>query len=208
MCGCTGLQSCDECSRELEVLKGDAGDDGTDGLNVLFGSGAPSDLIGRDGEGYRDLNSPFKYYQKIAGTWVFLGNLKGIDGNAYVVQATRVLTSAEIKNLFSTPIEIIPNPGPGFFISVVDAYASMRFGTASYLTSNAFALVYTDTLIQAANFGSILTNGANSIRKAIIASGNLATSFDNSVSAYVYVTDPTTGDGEVFVNVLYRIGTV
>jgi hypothetical protein len=49
-----------------------------------------------------------------------------------MLQATRVLTSAEIQALDTTPVQIIPSPGPAKTITILALVIKLNFATTPY----------------------------------------------------------------------------
>ena len=61
--------------------KGDPGLPGKDGNIILTGKGAPSSLLGKDGDSYVDTLT-WDYYTKANGKWTKAGNFKGNNGDS------------------------------------------------------------------------------------------------------------------------------
>ena len=80
-----GNLSYDEWLESIKGEKGDTGDTGPqgepgkDGSSILTGNGAPTPLLGNNGDSYIDLDS-WDFWTKINENWVKQGNIKGIDG--------------------------------------------------------------------------------------------------------------------------------
>lgn len=64
----------------LDGDKGDAGDDGLDGATWYSGEGVPDADAGKDGDLYLD-RATSDVYQRDAGTWAVLTNIKGQKGD-------------------------------------------------------------------------------------------------------------------------------
>lgn len=62
-------------------IKGDDGANGTNGSVILIDIGVPNPGIGFDNDCYLDEIS-YNFYQKVSGTWVLKGNIKGPQGTA------------------------------------------------------------------------------------------------------------------------------
>lgn len=60
--------------------KGDTGARGTDGNTTRYGSGAPSNLLGNDGDFYIDIVADMNYGPKAAGTWPAGTSRRGATG--------------------------------------------------------------------------------------------------------------------------------
>ena len=53
------------------------------------------------------------------------------------------LTTAQVLDLFNTPIEIIPAPGTGLIVRVISAGVAIDYNTATYAAGGTVSLVYT-----------------------------------------------------------------
>ena len=62
-------------------FKGDKGDAGRDGNTILGDIGAPSQVIGNEGDWFIDM-STWDMYRKEAGAWILRGTLRGAKGDA------------------------------------------------------------------------------------------------------------------------------
>ena len=80
-----GNLSYDEWLESIKGEKGDTGDTGPqgepgkDGSSILTGNGAPTPLLGNNGDSYIDLDS-WDFWTKINENWVKQGNIKGVQG--------------------------------------------------------------------------------------------------------------------------------
>jgi hypothetical protein len=124
--------------------------------------------------------------------------------------ATVTLTAAQILNIWTTPVEIIPAPGVGFFTWVHDTVFDYRFGTTAYVSGYSLALQYAlDT-----GPGDWLTNqglGLSSSYSILVfsADNNLTEQRTLAENSAVNVwtnafADPTAGDGVLKVTVKYE----
>jgi hypothetical protein len=55
-----------------------------------------------------------------------------VSGIANVYEVSATITSSQISNLYTTPITIVNSPGPGKYIEVISASATMDYNSASY----------------------------------------------------------------------------
>lgn len=79
------------------ALPGPPGPPGPPGVGShwLTGAGAPSPMLGEDGDFYLDSTSG-DYYEKIGGVWTLEGNLQGPPGPGGSATLTQTLTAGEI----------------------------------------------------------------------------------------------------------------
>ena len=168
-------------------------------------------------------------YQPIADQ-TFLGNVSGSTSNpsaltvaqmqsalgvnsgyATVYYASINIPTASVLTLNSLPLTIVPAPGAGLAIQVVSATASMTYNTTSYATNGKLFLISLGSVIPQANltangflFGTVTRN----VSFNISTSANI-TDTQIGVNAPLLVqvdsADPTAGDSDITVTVLYRI---
>ena len=129
------------------------------------------------------------------------------------------LSSAQLKALNTSPIEIIVAPGANNIVDIIDAWFYYRYGTEDFNYSDAdFKFNYVGgTNIFTLN-GSAHLGGSSSVFRKLTGGQNLAPNgsasvlfADGDINTAVEVTtdsDATTGDGTVVLNVLYRITDV
>jgi hypothetical protein len=84
----------------------------------------------------------------VVGEASIIGNT-GLDVNDLAVnalqKAQRVLTAAEVKALYTTPLALVAAPGAGKVISVVEVFAKYVFGTTAFTGSNNLEFRYTSS---------------------------------------------------------------
>lgn len=115
--------------------------------------------------------------------------------------ATVEITSAEILDLFTTPIKLL-DLAPSTSIDIMDASFYFRYNTAQY--TNGGPLVITSNGTELASIdAAIYTGTANTYGKALgVAPATLVTWGDIMLGAKT--SNPTTGGGSLIVNILYR----
>ena len=168
-------------------------------------------------------------YQTIADQ-TFLGNVSGgvsnpsaltvaqmqsalgvNSGYATVYYASINIPTASVLTLNSLPLTIVPAPGAGLAIQVVSATASMTYNTTPYATNGALSLISLGSVISQAKltangflFGTVTRNVSFGITKS-----DLITDTQIGVNTPLLVqvdsADPTAGDSDITVTVLYRI---
>ena len=137
--------TCDECLRSVEILKGNNGLDGTNGKSVISATGAPSSLLGVDGDFYVDKNAPFNFYSKSGSSWTLLGRLQGLDGNGFFITETTLITSAQLLASLVSPVVVTQTPPVGYTIIPVSIAASLRYNSIPYQAQGGMSVVYNDT---------------------------------------------------------------
>jgi hypothetical protein len=141
---------------------------------------------------------------------VYLNNYKQV--NCRVQCASLTIASADVLKLNSTPLTIVAAQGVGTAIEVISASARVIYNSAAYATNTTLQLISPGgaTLVQATTT-TVLAVTQNThtgfIRTAPIASGGSI--FENTeLTVNVFNGDPTAGDSEITVYVLYRIISV
>lgn len=132
---------------------------------------------------------------------------KFVGGDARAVLSAEVeLTPAEVLDLNTTPIEIVPAPGAWKAIVVIQALASVDFDSAAYetnttlqlLTDNATNAQFVNTNLLAATDDSIWLFES-------VTSNTLQVVEDEPLEVTVATGDPATGDSPIKVKVFYCI---
>ncbi len=134
------------------------------------------------------------------------------NDTAGVSVATVSLTSAQIKALNGTPIELVPAPGSGKAIEVISVMGKLAFLTAAYATHTELDVVDTtsgDVLFK--DTGTLLAATGN-ITAQIPANTNsnagLEVTPNGSVSVTVPAGNPATGAGTLKMYVTYKTVTL
>lgn len=139
-------------------------------------------------------------------------DLRGGQGTPVIVSSFTV-TSAQIKTLNSVPTSLIPAPGAGNMIDIVDAVIQNNYGTAAYASGGVIQLSYgtgTTTPASATIAATFLTSPT--AKQMIKVAGALASSLSSAVvNTAIYIAcatgDFTTGDGTLTVKIAYRVLT-
>ena len=136
-----------------------------------------------------------------------LGLVDAANNCECIKSASLTIASADVLTLNTTPLTIVAAQGAGYAIEVISASVSIVFNSAAYAANTTLTLLHSGasfeqaasttldaTVTQIANF----VKGTPSDSQTQILSG-----VDLNVSART--GDPTTGDSDITVNVLYRL---
>lgn len=125
---------------------------------------------------------------------------------------TVVLTAAQVKALFTTPITLVAAPGAGKYIIVDDIEFKMPFGTVAYTGANAVEFRYTDgagAKVSADIAAAVLnaasgTTNYNHVKGVVTALVPVANA---PVVVAVPTANPGAGDSIVTLAVYYHVVT-
>lgn len=130
-----------------------------------------------------------------------------------IITLQRVLTSAEILTLFSSPIELISAQGAGTVIYIHNAYLQLQtYGGVEYTTSDSPQIIYaTGTVINAFNGRLALVTPSqwlpsNSSTSGIHSSQELRE--NEAVQLTTAVADPTSGNSDFVITIVYEVITL
>lgn len=119
--------------------------------------------------------------------------------------ATLTITSAEILDLFDTRLEIVPSLGDGSVILPVAAYVSLSGVSISYATNTDVRILGANAAPSSQYWGTFSISSATDIERYVtngLASGARLYA-DQSLYVQANNGNPTAGDGNLVVNVLY-----
>ena len=168
-------------------------------------------------------------YQTIADQ-TFLGNVSGGTANpsaltvaqmqtalgvnsgyATVYYASITIPTASVLTLNATPLTIVAAPGAGLAIQVVAGTASMTYNTTAYATSGALNILSLGSSISQATlgangflFGTVTRNASFEITKSATIT-DTQIGVNTPLIVQVGTANPTAGDSDITVTVLYRI---
>lgn len=132
-------------------------------------------------------------------------------GLTSVVIATRVLTAAEIKALFTTEIQLVPAPGAGRVVMVDEIVLKIVFGAVAYTGANALEFRYTDktgakvTADIASTFINTALGTAYASVKGVVTA--LTPVANAKIVVNVSTANPAAGDSLITITVRYHVVT-
>lgn len=117
------------------------------------------------------------------------------------------IKNVDLLNLHNTPIEIIPSPGAGNVIQVIGVTGQMNNSTIPYTTNTTLAFAFTgdtgNSLYEDANIMTASDGGISSACPSC--SGGNTLHANTGVSAIIKNGNPESGDGDLKINILYRV---
>jgi hypothetical protein len=128
-----------------------------------------------------------------------------------VRKATKTLTTAQVKALYTTPIALVAAPGAGKANVVVEIFAKHTFLTTSFAGSNNLEFRYTSSngaKVSADIDAAFLLGTATGYRSVKGVVTELTPVVNAPISINVPSADPTQGLGSLTVQVFYRTITV
>lgn len=111
------------------------------------------------------------------------------------------ITSAQILDIFDTPVELIPAPGAGKVIKVNSIVAVMANNTIAYIGNGLYIKVGSSVVSSDATILGLLTQVPRDMLSVLPVS--LPT--NSALTATSVVSDPTTGDGDLKLSITYQI---
>jgi len=131
-----------------------------------------------------------------------------------IFSATVSMSSAQIKALFTTPIQIVANPGSGKYIEVISATSEMTFATAAYTTNTTLQIISSGSNVaQLEDPVALLSTVSRNSRFVETTIGLLATTETQTLSNVSLVVkaktgNPGVGAGTAKIKLFYRIVTI
>ena len=127
-----------------------------------------------------------------------------------IKSASLTIASADVLTLNTTPIEIVAAQGVGKYIEVISASVNIDFNSVAYATN---------TTLQLINSGSTVEQFASPTLDASIAqianfsaatpsAAQVQLTANTALNVSVKSGDPTAGDSDITVYVLYRVVTI
>ena len=131
-----------------------------------------------------------------------------------IFSATASLSSAQIKALFTTPIQIVANPGSGKYIEVISATSEMTFATAAYTTNTTLQIISSGSNVAQVEdpvaLLSTVSRNSKFVEATIGTGATTETQILSNVSLVVKAKtgNPGVGAGTAKIKLLYRIVTI
>lgn len=137
----------------------------------------------------------------------------GLQTPPDLIQFAQVtLSSAQLLALNTSPPVIVPAPGAGKAILVLNCWYSLTFGTAQYADASTLGLGYLGVgtpIIENSNAGVVIKSAASRVGYSAIAGSTSATAaVANQAVVMISAANPTTGDGTAIVAVAYVVVSV
>lgn len=121
------------------------------------------------------------------------------------------IASAEVLQLNSTPLTIVAAQGVGTVIQVISASVKIDFNTTPYATNIQLQIISSGS-VKAQHSQNVLDASVSTVRFLAEQAATVATDTQLLENADLQVTvrtgDPTAGDSDITVTVLYRIISV
>ena len=116
--------------------------------------------------------------------------------------ASRGITSVQVLDLNSTPLEIVSNAPTGWLHIPIRGLVEFDGGSADYATNTQIAIGST-TALAAMLLGSIADRTDPNALTVAAGNGGVPSVSGDSLSVYVDVGNPTAGDSDIRVTVWY-----
>jgi len=134
------------------------------------------------------------------------------NGCVCLQEASLTIASADVLQLNSTPLTIVAAQGVGTAIEVLSASVNVDFNTTPYATNTTLLLITNGATDSQFRGGNLLNSSVSNIR--IFESNSVTTSTTTQIIENAALTvkvdtgDPTAGDSDITVSVLYRVITL
>lgn len=115
---------------------------GSDGNTILYGSGAPDDSLGEDGNFYIDTDDKFMYGPKAMGVWPAGASLKGDPGDGLLRAGIADIPNdaSQVTCAFSSDVEDVDYIPDFRFINLVDEDPIFLTGIVVAQTASGFTV--------------------------------------------------------------------
>lgn len=141
-------------------------------------------------------------------------NIMIVDGNKMsncrVQCASLTIPTAEVLTLNSVPVEIVAAPGAGYAVQVINAAFNIDFNSVAYATNTTLEVVTnTATTAQVKCEITSTSNQFGTLSSAVIGNPTETQIIENAaLNVSVQTGDPTAGNSDIEIKVLYRIISV
>lgn len=135
-----------------------------------------------------------------------LEGLRDIFGSG--VQSTSLtIASADVLQLNSTPLTIVAAQGAGTYIEPISAFVLVDFNSAPYATNTTIELIFSGASddIMVSSISASLTKAVAFTKQGSGTAGNTQMIANTDLQVSVNSGNPTTGDSDIEVFVLYRV---
>jgi hypothetical protein len=133
------------------------------------------------------------------------------NGCVCIKSASLTISSADVLQLNSTPLTIVAAQGVGTVIQVISASVKIDFNTTPYATNIQLQIISSGS-VKAQHSGNVLDASVSTVRFLAEQAATVATDTQLLENADLQVTvrtgDPTAGDSDISVYVLYRVITL
>lgn len=131
---------------------------------------------------------------------------------ASYLEASLTIPTASILTLNGTPLTIVAAPGSGKYIEVISASCAMTYVSAAYATNTTLQLINEGAgTAQLQNTGALIgtvTKNTKFVDSAAAAAGASQIITNTALQVKVATGNPTAGDSNIVVKVIYRIITI
>jgi len=132
------------------------------------------------------------------------GGIKEVSMGGELLQSQVILTTAQVLALNSTPITIV-GAISGKEIQVVSASFHLKYNTTAYATNTTLALRSSSSTGSVLQAEAVINGAADAIGVFGLNSGTNNIVTGDALVATVLTGNPTAGDSDIVVDVLYRV---
>lgn len=136
-----------------------------------------------------------------------------VGNDSQIQMVVKSFTNAQIKTLYSAPIQLVAAPGAWYAIDVLEVSVSLTYASAAFATNTDLYVVYDSATAGDGGGANTLSNPIDTILKStanqiavirpLVDEQNLTQ--NKGITAYVGTGNPATGWGTMKMRVYYRI---
>jgi hypothetical protein len=134
------------------------------------------------------------------------------NGCVCIKSASLTITSAQVLALNSTPLTIVAAQGVGTAIEVISASVKIDFNTTAYATVTNLLISNSSSNTDQFRGGGVLASTVSTFKRFVLTDPTGATDTqiieNDSLIIHCASADPTAGDSDITVYVLYRVITL